>query len=226
MYYLNSGNYNSYSPTLTGGNASGTWGISISGTAANTSSISSAIGNSYTWTGVQQFTGNGNTASASGTGMQAYSTASNGAIMAFHRAGVYAVNFGLDSDSVIRIGGWSAAANRLQLDMSGNLTLAGDVTAYSDRRVKENIVTVDDALEKINNLRGVYYNRTDSEDKRTKLGVIAQEILEIVPEVVGQDADGMYNVSYGNLAGLFIEAIKEQQTQINDLKSEILILKK
>jgi hypothetical protein len=132
---------------------------------------------------------------------------------------------GLDSDNIFRIGGWSAGANRFQLDMSGNITAAGDITAYSDRRVKENIITVDDALEKVNNLRGVYYNRTDSEDKRTKLGVIAQEILEIVPEVVGQDADGMYNVSYGNLAGLFIEAIKEQQTQINDLKSEILILK-
>jgi hypothetical protein len=138
--------------------------------------------------------------------------------MSFHKGGHYAVNFGLDADNVMRLGGWSASSNRWQLDMSGNMTVAGDVTAYSDRRVKENIVTVDNALEKVNNLRGVYYTRTDSEDKKTKLGVIAQEILEVVPEVVGQDNDGMYNVSYGNLAGLFIEAIKEQQTQIEELK--------
>jgi hypothetical protein len=51
--------------------------------------------------------------------------------------------------------------------------------------------------------------------------VIAQETLPIVPEVVNQDNDGMYNVSYGNLAGLFIEAIKEQQTQIEELKTII-----
>lgn len=150
--------------------------------------------------------------------LQAYSDSNNSAFLSFHKGGHYATNMGLDADNVIRIGGWSASANRLQLDMSGNLTLAGDVTAYSDSRVKENVVTVKNAIEKVNALRGVYYNRIDSEDKRTKLGVIAQEILEVVPEVVGQDNDGMYNVSYGNLAGLFIEAIKEQQTQIEQLK--------
>jgi hypothetical protein len=51
--------------------------------------------------------------------------------MAFHRGGYYAVNMGLDSDNVFRIGGWSASANRLQLDMSGNLTLAASVNAPS-----------------------------------------------------------------------------------------------
>jgi hypothetical protein len=157
--------------------------------------------------------------------LQAYSDSNNAAFMSFHKGGHYAVNFGLDADNVMRLGGWSASSNRWQLDMSGNMTVAGDVTAYSDRRVKENIVTVDNALEKVNNLRGVYYNRTDSEDKKTKLGVIAQEILEVVPEVVGQDNDGMYNVSYGNLAGLFIEAIKEQQTQIENQQSQIDELK-
>jgi hypothetical protein len=52
--------------------------------------------------------------------LQAYSTSGLGAIMGFHRGGVYAVNFGLDSDNVMRIGGWSASANLWQLDMSGN----------------------------------------------------------------------------------------------------------
>jgi hypothetical protein len=128
---------------------------------------------------------------------------------------------GLDADSVLRIGGWSAAANRWQLDMSGNMTVAGDVTAYSDARVKENVETVEDALDKVLNLRGVYYNRTDSDDKRRKVGVIAQEILEVIPEVVGQDNDGMYNVSYGNIVGVLIEAIKEQQKQIDELKARL-----
>ena len=108
-----------------------------------------------------------------------------------------------------------------ELDMSGNMTVAGDVTAYSDARVKENVKTIENALDKTLALRGVSYNRTDSEDVRTKIGVIAQETLEVVPEVVNQDNDGMYNVSYGNMTALLIEAIKEQQAQIEDLKSEI-----
>lgn len=115
-------------PTKTGTGASGTWGISISGTSANTTSISSAVGGTYTWTGSQYFQSNANTGSSFGVPLQAYSS-SGGAIMAFHRAGVYAVNMGLDSDNVFRIGGWSAGANRLQLDMSGNLTLSGALNA-------------------------------------------------------------------------------------------------
>lgn len=126
---LSSLNYNSYSPTLTGTGASGTWGISISGTAANASSISSAVGGTYTWTGANYFTSTGNTGPSVGAGLQAYGDASNGAYMAFHRSGVYAVNMGLDTDNVFRIGGWSAAANRLQLDMSGNLQVGGHLTS-------------------------------------------------------------------------------------------------
>ena len=107
---------------------SGTWGISISGTAANTSSISSAVGGAYDWTGVNHFRSNMNTA-ASNPSLQAYSDNASGAIMSFHRGGYYAVNMGLDSDNVFRIGGWSAPANLLQLDMSGNLTLAATINA-------------------------------------------------------------------------------------------------
>lgn len=187
-------------------------------TAGNVSSISSAVGGSYTWTGIQYFqTNNGGSAvnNSNTAALEAYSTGNNSAFMSFHKGGYYAINMGLDGDNVFRIGGWSAGANRLQMDMSGNLTMAGDVTAYSDARVKTNVKTIDKALEKVLALRGVSYIRTDSNDVRTKIGVIAQETLPIVPEVVNQDNDGMYNVSYGNFAGLFIEAFKEQQVKID-----------
>ena len=105
--------------------------------------------------------------------------------------------------------------------MSGNLTMAGDVTAYSDARVKTHVETITGALNKVSQLRGVSYKRTDSDDTRTKIGVIAQETLPVVPEVVNQDNFGMYNVSYGNFAGLFIEAIKEQQAQITAQGAQI-----
>lgn len=125
-------------------------------------------------------------------------------------------------------GSWS-----LRMDNSGNLTATGDVTAYSDSRVKENVVTVDNALSKVLSLRGVYYNRIDTDDRKRKIGVIAQETLSVIPEVVNNDDKGMYNVAYGNLGGLFIEAfkehdktIKEQAEQIKELKSIINVLTK
>jgi len=179
-------------------------------------------GNTY---GAKYFYSNkGSTATlgtSSSPALQAYSDDNGPAFMSFHRSPQYAVNFGLDNDNVLRVGGWSASANRMQLDMSGNVTFAGDVTAYSDARVKENVHTIENALDKTLQLRGVTYNRTDSEDKSTKVGVIAQEVLEVVPEVVNQDASGMYNVSYGNLTAVLIEAIKEQQKQIDELKEII-----
>ena len=105
--------------------------------------------------------------------------------------------------------------------IDGAITATGDITAFSDARVKENVETLEGALDKTLKLRGVSYTRTDVEDKSKKIGVIAQEILEVVPEVVSQDENGMYAVSYGNITALLIEAIKEQQKQIDELKEII-----
>jgi hypothetical protein len=172
--------------------------------------------------GYSQINGNGSVNGSSGVGMSIYSTGGNGTIMAFHRGGYYAINFGLDSDNVIRIGGWSASANRLQMDMSGNLTMAGNVTAYSDIRIKTDILVIENALEKVSKIRGVTFIRTDegSSDARQS-GVIAQEVELVLPEVVSEDASGIKNVAYGNMAGLFIEAIKELKAEIEELKSRI-----
>ena len=107
---------------------SGTWDIAITGNSGNTSSISNAVGGAYTWTGINYFRSNRNTSSDSPP-LQAYSDNGSGAIMSFHRSGLFAVNFGLDSDNVMRIGGWSASTNRWQLDMSGNNWAAGSFRA-------------------------------------------------------------------------------------------------
>ena len=90
-------------------------------------------------------------------------------------------------------------------DDSGNWTAVGNVTAYSDERLKENIKTIPNALETVKKLRGVSFERKDFSGKG--IGVIAQEIEQVLPEVV---VDGEYkSVSYGNIIGLLIEAIKE-----------------
>jgi hypothetical protein len=103
-----------------------------------------------------------------------------------------------------------------KLDVSGTIRATGDIIAYSDKRVKENIKTIPNALEKVEKLRGVEFNKIGTSTK--SIGVIAQEIEEIIPEVVKTDSEGMKAVAYGNISGLLIEAIKEQQREINELK--------
>ena len=105
-----------------------------------------------------------------------------------------------------------------KLDVSGTIRATGDVIAYSDARVKDNVTTVENALDKVKSLRGVTYTRKDIDDKSEKVGVIAQEVLEVLPQVVSQDSEGQYSVAYGNMVGVLIEAIKEQQKQIDELK--------
>ena len=90
-------------------------------------------------------------------------------------------------------------------DQTGNLTAAGNITAYSDARLKTNINTIESALDKVLAMRGVSFTK----DGNPGMGVIAQEVELIVPEVVQNNQDGYKSVAYGNLVGVLIEAIKE-----------------
>jgi len=103
---------------------------------------------------------------------------------------------------------------KMILDETG-LTVTNDITSSSDERIKTNIQTIDNALEKVTQLRGASFIK----DGKESIGVIAQEVEEIVPEVVvtGKDEEGLKSVAYGNMVGLLIEAIKEQQIQIDKL---------
>ena len=105
---------------------------------------------------------------------------------------------------------------------NGNLTAEGDVTAFSDERLKENITVIPNAIEKVSQIRGVTYTRNDQKDKeKVYAGVIAQEVEKVLPEVVNTTEDDTKTVAYGNMVGLLIEAVKEQQEQINELKKQI-----
>jgi hypothetical protein len=106
------------------------------------------------------------------------------------------------------------------INAGGNITASGDVTAYSDARVKTNIIEIDSPLEKISQLRGVYYNRTDDTNIR-HLGVIAQEVESVLPEVVFTDTSLAKNksVAYGNIVALLIEGMKAQQSTIEGMQN-------
>ena len=102
----------------------------------------------------------------------------------------------------------------------GTFTATADVVAYSDIRVKENINQITNALSKVMSINGYYYNRTDLKDKSKKIGFIAQEIKEVLPELVTYDKEqDIYAVSYGNTSALLVEAIKELKAENDELRS-------
>jgi hypothetical protein len=121
------------------------------------------------------------------------------------------------------IGGTSASYPLHVKTQVSNVSIYADydIAAYSDARVKEDVITISGALEKVRSMRGVTYKRIGLESDKRFMGVIAQEVLPHAPEVVHQDEDGMYSVSYQNMVGLLIEAMKEQQQQIDELKEQL-----
>mgnify|MGYP001430219471 CR=1 FL=1 len=115
-------------------------------------------------------------------------------------------------------GNWPLVINLENNDATfgGNLTAVGNVTAYSDERLKSNIKTIEGAVDTVKALRGVTFEKDD----KASLGVIAQEVQKVLPELV-HEGDEYLSVAYGNMVGLLIEAIKEQQTQIDELKAKL-----
>jgi hypothetical protein len=105
-----------------------------------------------------------------------------------------------------------------KLHVSGNILATGDVTAHSDERVKIDIRKIEDPLNKVCSINGYTYKRTDTGDDKTHTGVLAQEVMEVLPEVVHGSEDTTYSVAYGNMVGLLIEAIKELKLEIDELK--------
>lgn len=109
------------------------------------------------------------------------------------------------------------------LDVDGDIRASKDIIAFSDKRLKKNVKTIENSLELINQLRGVSYTRID--DNQTGMGVIAQEVEPILPEVVKTDANGYKSVAYGNFIGILIESIKSLTEKVNQLEKELKNIK-
>ena len=111
--------------------------------------------------------------------------------------------------------------------VSGDVNVGGDVVAYasSDERLKDNIELISNPIEKVQSLKGVTWSWNDLASETQKLtpsvGVIAQDVEKVLPQLVHDRDNGFKGVDYAKLTGLLIEAIKEQQKQIEELKSKL-----
>ena len=104
------------------------------------------------------------------------------------------------------------------LHVSGDIYATGDVISFSDARLKTDVQTINNALDKVSNMRGVYYTNLNTQTRET--GVIAQEIMDVLPEVVA-DRGEYLGVAYGNIVGVLIEAIKELKAKVAELDNQI-----
>ena len=116
---------------------------------------------------------------------------------------------------------------RLKLDYNGNLTVSGDVIAYgspSDKRLKENIKPINNALDTVQKLQGVTFDWKESKsllDIKNDIGFIAQDVKEVLPELVRENEDGQMSLRDKGIVPVLVEAIKELKAEIEELKSEL-----
>jgi Chaperone of endosialidase len=215
----------SSSLTTTGTIISGTWSASfgvVSGanltnlTAGNlTGTIpSSVLGNSTVYVGTTAISLNRASAAQTLSGINIDGNAGTATT---------STNVIGSTNGVLYNSGTNTTTTSSNLSFDGtNLVVGGTVTANSDITLKENIITIPNALSKTLSLRGVEYDRIDN--KEHQIGVIAQEVESVIPCLVKENS-GIKSVAYQNLVGLLVEAIKEQQSQIDILKIEIQNLK-
>ena len=127
-----------------------------------------------------------------------------------------------DKDIIFQGNDGGSGITALTLDMSGAgaATFNNDVTAFSDKRLKTDIKNIDNALSKVMKMQGVYYKRNDVDDAKEQVGVLAQDMEEILPQVVltADDEIKTKSVDYGKICSVLIEAIKDLKQQVDELK--------
>ena len=110
------------------------------------------------------------------------------------------------------------------LEVSGSIRASAALLSNSDERLKENIYPIDNALSRVGQIEGVYFNWNGKKERQ--VGVIAQQVEKVLPEVVSEDKDSYLSVDYSKLVPLLFEAINEQSSIIVDLEERISKLEK
>jgi hypothetical protein len=146
----------------------------------------------------------------------------------------YAIKMGIRADGYFGLGGWSRAAWSWYSDPSGNMVAAGNVSAYSDPRLKENIKPITGAVALLSSIDGVYFDwkhgipHTEVKAGKTDIGILADQVEAVFPEIVTEsvEVEGQRykTVAYDKLVPVLIEAIKELSAANKDLLARIQAL--
>jgi hypothetical protein len=211
---LSSANYNSYSPTLTGTGASGTWAISISGSAGSASSATSATSATQVVT-IQDDP-------PAGVNGKLWWESDTGKLKVYYGTSSAWVDATPVPDMSLyyaKAGGPISGDVAIQqtLTVVGNTLIQGTLTETSDISLKENILPLESSLDKVMKLNGVSFNKKATPNVK-EIGFIAQEVEAVIPDLVTETNEGIKTVSYSRVTAVLVETIKEQQAQINELK--------
>lgn len=182
----------------------------------------------------------GSNSSGNVTGLELINTGGTGdgnvAAMSYHCSGYYGMHQHLRHDGYFGVGGWSASTWRWYVYMvNGTMTAAGDVVAYSDPRLKEEITPITNALEKVLSLNGMRFKWKNTSvigrPGEYDYGILSTEVKKVAPELVhdsvheAPEGDRYNTVAYDKIIPFLIEAIREQNANVVKLQQEVEQLK-
>jgi hypothetical protein len=176
------------------------------------------------WAGMEVYPGNGATSNLYGT-LNVIQSPDEPTIPNINTDGNLKVNLNATINKKLTVNGDTKLNKKLILAGCGDVKKRidrADRLPSSDKNLKTNITPIENALDKILSLEGVEFDFISGVNcgylKKHQIGLIAQDVKKVIPEVVGKNNDGTLGVSYQHLVAVLIEAIKEQQQEIEELK--------
>jgi hypothetical protein len=215
------------------GNASGSYSTAMGFSTYASGSSSTAMGHSTTASGYAS-TAMGLSTTASGGGSTAMGEGTKASDFASLTVGQYnsvnssvttvgsATNFNTANAAFVVGNGTaiSALSDAFVVRFNGDATLSGDLTINSDARLKDNIQPLGSTLNKLHQIEAKTYSLKKDEEHTPKIGVLAQEVQAVFPELVTEGADGILSVNYQGLVPVLINAINEQDAKIAALEAQ------
>ena len=213
--------------------ALGNWSTAIGAYTTASGPYSTAMGNGSTASGLRSIAMGGSLASGTDSTAMGSSIASDRSSLVVGQFNLLgstvtnsATNFSLENTAFV-IGNGVDVNNRsdaLTVLFDGTTTIAGDLSINSDARLKANIISLGSTLAKVLQIDGKSYTMKKDENKKQKIGLLAQDIEKVFPELVSE-SNGVKSVNYQGLMPVLINALKEQQTEIEVYRNEVSELK-